>query len=104
MASASKHELTLLFGSKEPPDKLAWGRPYVDGPGFETFSTCIGKDEDDLERVDECLKVAHQACIAACVEAETTRINHKGERHHGRDEARKKARNKPPVERDPQAP
>lgn len=94
MASASKHELMLLFGSEELPAKLAWGRPYVDGSGFEQFAKCVG--DDDSDRITACLQEGHRACIEACIEGETARIDRKGGRHEARDAARKRARNKPP--------
>jgi len=102
MASASKHELTLLFGSRDLPTELEWGRPYVDGPGFKAFTACIGDDHESSGRTPECLKAAHAACIETCVAEETARITRKGERHQGRDEARRKAREKKAVK--PKAP
>lgn len=104
LASASKHELSLLFGSKEPPAKLAWGQPYVDGAGFKQFSRCVGENAEDPERLKKCLVEAHSACIEACVESESARINRKSGLHHGRDAARKKARKKRQVERAPRSP
>ena len=94
MASASKHELALIFGSKKLPSNLEWGRPYVDGPGFKAFNECMDGDTENSARESECLKVAHTACIDACVNEETRRITKKHRRHQGRDEARKRARKK----------
>lgn len=94
MASASKHELSLLVGSEELPEEVKWGRTYVDGPGLKAFETCVGDEVDEQERVAVCLERAHEACISACVEAEKARVARRSERHRGRKEARKKAREK----------
>ena len=110
MASASKHELTLLLGSEKLPSELEWGRPYVDGAGFQAFSKCIGEETENQERIAECLKEAHDACINACQQEERARVARKKERHHGRDEARRKARQKesvtpkPPASKTPKVP
>ena len=110
MASASKHELTLLLGSEKLPSELEWGRPYVDGAGFQAFSKCIGEETESQERIAECLKEAHDACINACQQEERARVARIKERHHGRDEARRKARqkesvtSKPPASKAPEAP
>ena len=101
MASASKHELKLLLGTDKLPAELEWGRPYVDGAGFQAFNACVGQQTDDSERTAECLQVAHTACIKACEKEETARLTRKSARHQGRDEARKKARQKKATPQNP---
>ena len=95
VASASRHELSLLFGVEELPPALGWGRRYVDGAGFQTFQECIGETPAKGEALASCFKKAHLACISACETGEQERLDRKNDRHRDRDEARKKARDKP---------
>jgi hypothetical protein len=94
MASASRHELSLLFGVEELPPHLVWGRIYVDGPGFKAFRMCIGDDAPEGDLLEHCFEKAHKTCVIACMEGETKLEKQRLDRHSKRDLARQKARAK----------
>jgi hypothetical protein len=94
-ASASRHELKLLFGVDDLPPDLLWGRTYVDGPGFKAFRMCIGDDEPKGKNLEYCFEKAHKICVISCIEEETKLLAQQPDRHSQRDEARQEAREKP---------
>jgi len=96
VASASRHELTLLFGSEGLPAELEWGRVYVDQAGFSSFAQCVGTRSPEREILAECQEKAHSSCITACEIGEKARMVRERDRHSGRDTARKQARQKKP--------